>query len=293
MVRDGAGHSPMEEKMLDFVIDETRCIQCGECAADCPVNVIDASGGFPRIPESRQSYCIRCQHCLAVCPTAALSILDKNPDHSAAILPVPADGIENLIKSRRSVRRYLPDAVDQAVLNRLMDVVAHAPTGKNQRQVRFTLVDDPRVMEAIRVQTMDGIRKAAVEDSLPDGMEFFAKLLAAYDQGRDVIYRRAPHMIIASASRDAAAPEADPFIALSCFELMAQSLGLGTLWCGFARWALQSVVPELGRALGIPADHRSMYAMMFGHPAVHYVRAVQREALGVRRVVLADVEEKR
>ena len=100
-------------------------------------------------------------------------------------------------------------------------------------------------------------------------------------------------MIIVSASRDAAAPGAGPFIALSCFELMAQSLGLGTLWCGFARWALQSVAPELGRALGIPADHRSMYAMMFGHPAVHYVRAVQRDVIGVRRVGLADVEEKR
>ncbi|MGE4441228.1 MAG: nitroreductase family protein [Desulfomicrobium sp.] len=275
--------------MLDFIVDETRCVQCGECAADCPVSIIDMDSGLPRIPEHREAHCIRCQHCLAVCPTAALSILGKDPDKSVPVLPPSADALENLIKSRRSVRRFLPQAVERTVIDRLMDVAAYAPTGKNQRPVRFTLVDDPEVMEEIRVRTMAGIRKAVIEDSLPDGMEFFAKLLSAYDQGRDVIYRRAPHMIIASASRDAAAPEADPFIALSCFELMAQSLGLGTLWCGFARWALQSVVPELGRALGIPADHRSMYAMMFGHPAVRYVRAVQREALGVRRVGLADV----
>lgn len=275
--------------MLDFIVDETRCVQCGECAADCPVSIIDMDSGLPRIPEHREAHCIRCQHCLAVCPTAALSILGKDPDKSVPVLPPSADALENLIKSRRSVRRFLPQAVERTVIDRLMDVAAYAPTGKNQRPVLFTLVDDPEVMEEIRVRTMAGIRKAVIEDSLPDGMEFFAKLLSAYDQGRDVIYRRAPHMIIASASRDAAAPEADPFIALSCFELMAQSLGLGTLWCGFARWALQSVVPELGRALGIPADHRSMYAMMFGHPAVRYVRAVQREALGVRRVGLADV----
>lgn len=275
--------------MLDFIVDETRCVQCGECAADCPVSIIDMDSGLPRIPEHREAHCIRCQHCLAVCPTAALSILGKDPDKSVPVLPPSADALENLIKSRRSVRRFLPQAVERTVIDRLMGVAAYAPTGKNQRPVLFTLVDDPEVMEEIRVRTMAGIRKAVIEDSLPDGMEFFAKLLSAYDQGRDVIYRRAPHMIIASASRDAAAPEADPFIALSCFELMAQSLGLGTLWCGFARWALQSVVPELGRALGIPTDHRSMYAMMFGHPAVRYVRAVQREALGVRRVGLADV----
>ena len=80
------------------------------------------------------------------------------------------------------------------------------------------------------------------------------------------------------------------FIALSYFELMAASLGLGTVWCGYARWALQSVVPELGRRLGIRSDHRSMYAVMFGWPAVRYARAVQREVQGLHRVRPADLE---
>lgn len=277
--------------MLDFAIDESRCIQCGECAADCPVRIIDMSQGWPRISEQRQGLCIRCQHCLAVCPTAALSILGVNPDGSAEILPPSPDGLENLIKSRRSVRRYRPEAVERAVLDRLMEAVAYAPTGKNERKVRFTLVDDPEVMARIRVLTMEGIRRAVDEDGLPDGMEFFAKFLTAWDQGRDIIFREAPHMLIASSPREATSGEADPFIALSYFELMAASLGLGTVWCGYARWALQSVVPELGRRLGIPSDHRSMYAVMFGWPAVRYARAVQREVQGLHRVRPADLED--
>lgn len=278
--------------MLSFIVDQTRCVQCGECAADCPVSIIEMGGDndLPHIPEHRQAHCIHCQHCLAVCPTAALSILGHDPDQCAKVMPAAPERLENLIKSRRSVRRFSPEALDQDTLNRLMDVAAYAPTGKNQRRVRFTLVDDPAVMEEIRVRTMEGIRKAAMEDSLPDGLEFFAKFLGPYERGRDIIYRKAPHMLIASAPEDSAAPEADPFIALSYFEIMAQSLGLGTLWCGFARWALQSVVPELGRCLGVPADHRSMYAMMFGRPAVRYVRTVRREARGVHRVRLADLE---
>lgn len=276
--------------MLDFAIDESRCIQCGECAADCPVRIIDMSQGLPRISEQRQGLCIRCQHCLAVCPTAALSIFGVNPDESAEILPPSPDGLENLIKSRRSVRRYRPEAVERPVLDRLMDAVAYAPTGKNERKVRFTLVDDPEVMARIRVLTMEGIRRAVDEDGLPDGMEFFAKFLTAWDQGRDIIFREAPHMLIASSPREATSGEADPFIALSYFELMAASLGLGTVWCGYARWALQSVVPELGRRLGIPSDHRSMYAVMFGYPAVRYARAVQREVQGLHRVRSADLE---
>ncbi|WP_028577630.1 nitroreductase family protein [Desulfomicrobium escambiense] len=276
--------------MLDFAIDESRCIQCGECAADCPVRIIDMSQGLPRISLQRQGLCIRCQHCLAVCPTAALSILGVDPDASVEILPPSPDGLENLIKSRRSVRRYRPEAVERAVLDRLMGAVAYAPTGKNERKVRFTLVDDPEVMARIRVLTMEGIRRAVDEDGLPDGMEFFAKFLTAWDQGRDIIFREAPHMLIASSPREATSGEADPFIALSYFELMAASLGLGTVWCGYARWALQSVVPELGRKLGIPSDHRSMYVVMFGYPAVRYARAVQREVQGLHRVRSGDLE---
>jgi nitroreductase/Pyruvate/2-oxoacid:ferredoxin oxidoreductase delta subunit len=277
--------------MLNFAVDETRCIQCGECAADCPVRIIDLDEGFPRIGQYRQSLCIGCQHCLAVCPTAALSILGKDPDDSAPVLPPSPDALENLMKGRRSVRRYRPEPVDRAVLDRLMDVVAHAPTGKNERRVRFTLVDDPAVMERIRVLAMEGIRRAVDEDALPDGMEFFAKFLAAWDQGRDIIFRGAPHMLIASAPRASSSPEADPFIALTYFELMAGSLGLGTVWCGYARWALQNVVPELGKRLGIPFEHRSMYVVMFGYPEVHYARTVQRDVQDLHRPTLADLED--
>ena len=276
--------------MLNFAVDETRCVQCGECAADCPVRIIDLDEGFPRIGQYRQSLCIGCQHCLAVCPTAALSILGKNPDDSEPVLPPSPDALENLMKGRRSVRRYRPEPVDRAVLDRLMDVVAHAPTGKNERRVRFTLVDDPGVMERIRVLAMEGIRRAVDEDALPDGMEFFAKFLSAWDQGRDIIFRGAPHMLIASAPRASSSPEADPFIALTYFELMASSLGLGTVWCGYARWALQNVVPELGKRLGIPFEHRSMYVVMFGYPEVHYARTVQRDVQDLHRPTLADLE---
>lgn len=276
--------------MLDFTIDQSLCIQCGECAADCPLSLIDLEDGWPRIPEFKEAHCIRCQHCLAVCPTAALSILGLDPELSQAVMVHPPDMVENLITSRRSVRRYRSEAVPKDVIRRLMEVVAHAPTGKNQRQVRFTLVDDPEVLERIRIQTMDGIRTAVLEDSLPDGMEFFAKMVEPFDRGRDIIFRGAPHMLIASAPTGSPSPEADPFIALSYFELMAASLGLGTVWCGFARWALQSVVPEMVRKLGIPADHRSMYAVMFGYPAVRYARTVQREVQDLHRVTLSDLE---
>ncbi len=279
--------------MLDFIIDESRCVQCGECVADCPVSIIDLDGDFPRIPTHKEGHCIRCQHCLAVCPTAALSILGVDPDRVADLRAPAPDAVENLLKGRRSVRRYLAQAVAPELLDRLMEVAAHAPTGKNQRQIRFTLVDDPAVMAAIRERTIEGIRRASIDNTLPVGMEYFAKFVSHYDLGRDIIFRDAPHMLVVSAPETSPTPEADPYIALTYFEIMAAALGLGTVWCGFAAWAISRVVPELRDMLGIPRNHRSLYAMMFGYPAMHYARVVRRDVRDAHRVTLADLEAAR
>ena len=272
--------------VLKFSIDEARCIQCGACAEDCPVTIIDLEQQYPQIPRHKESYCLRCQHCLAVCPTGALSILGIDPDQLPLLQAPAPDMVENLLRGRRSVRHYLPGAVASEVLERLLEVTAHAPTGKNVRQMRLTVIDDLQVMQTLREETMAGIRQAVLENSLPPGLEFYAKFASKYEQGTDIIYRGAPHMLIASAPGSCATPGADPYIALSYFEIMAQALGLGTLWCGFAALAITAVVPQLRTRLGIPQDHQSLYAMLFGYPAVQYARVVQRSTDMVCRVRL-------
>jgi hypothetical protein len=59
------------------------------------------------------------------------------------------------------------------------------------------------------------------------------------------------------------------------FELLAQSAGLGTVWCGLLKLAFESA-PTLKSLVDLPPGHH-YYAMLFGHPAVHYARTVQRD----------------
>lgn len=77
---------------------------------------------------------------------------------------------------------------------------------------------------------------------------------------------------------------ADTHIFLSYFELMAQSMGLGTLWNGMVKEALDKVLPDVRERLGVPADHVIGYAMLFGRSAVTYQRTVERGPANINMI---------
>lgn len=272
---------------LQFSVNEELCIGCGECARDCPYGVIEMQGEFPRVAVGREGMCIRCQHCLAVCEPGALSIHGLHPENSlplAGRLPA-ADQLATLMRGRRSIRRYTGSPVAASQIQFLLDTVACAPTGVNNRQALFTVIDDCEVMEALRRSTYDSLDIVIREGRLPAGMEFFRAMVEdALKNGRDNIFRGAPHLLIVSAPKESPSPEADCHIALSYFELLAASMGLGTLWSGLAKWALTMIVPEVLQRLGVPENHQVGYMMVFGHPAVTYHRTVQRASDHVNRV---------
>ncbi len=264
--------------MLNLRIDEEKCIQCGECADDCPRNVLSLDAGYPAVHPEEEKKCIACQHCFAICPTGALSIFGLDPEDSSPLndaLPSPQQ-LATLMKGRRSVRRYLEEPVETSIIAELIEVVANGPTAVNNRQLLFTVIESQSTMTTLRKDTIEGIRKVAEQDSLPEGLEFFAGIVDAADDGNDVLFRNAPHLLIVSSPADGSSPEQDCLIALSYFELLATASGLGTVWNGLCRWALTRIVPELLEQLNIPENHTIGYMMSFGKPAVKYHRTVQR-----------------
>ncbi len=275
--------------MLQFKIDDKKCVACGKCAEDCPARIINMETGRPKIADEDQDSCLKCQHCLAICPTAALSILGKRPEDSQAITGnvIDAKQLEILMRGRRSVRRYVDENLDAGTMKRLLDTAANAPTGVNSRQVHFTVVDDRLVMRKVRVETMKCLSAIAREGKFPERLAFFAEFVKLWEEkGVDIIFRGAPHMIITSAPAECPTPETDCIIALTYFELFAQSMGLGTVWNGIAKWAINDLVPGMKAALGIPAGNNIGYIMVFGKPAVKYMRTVQRMADNVNRVAI-------
>jgi len=274
--------------MLNFVVDQESCTQCGLCVADCPVRIITMEeDAFPEIAPERETACYRCQHCLAICPTGAVSILGIRPEDSLKLarnLPV-AKQMETLIKGRRSVRRYKDEDLEPDLIQKLLEVAWHAPTGVNSRQVRFSVVDARKTMATFRAELMTELRELIRDNKLPEAMGFFADFLHMWDEnGVDVIFRGAPHMVVASAPEKCPSPLQDCMIALSYFELYAQTCGVGTVWSGLAKWAINDLLPQSRVRLGIPDDHVIGYAMVFGKPASRFMRTVQHGPPIIHRV---------
>lgn len=265
--------------MLEFTLNAERCTRCGLCVADCPAQIITmATGKFPTIAPEQEGNCLRCQHCLAVCPTAAVSILGRMPEASLPLTePFPQpEHLANLIRGRRSVRRYLDENLPAELIRQLLEVAWYAPTGKNSRQVRFTVVDDREKMALLRAEVMTALGERVRNHALPAPLAFFADFVRLWEEhGVDVIFRGAPHFLVASAPQSAVSPLQDCMIALAYFELYAQANGVGTVWDGLAKLAINDLVPETRRLLGIPDDHLIGYCMAFGKPAVRYARTVQ------------------
>ena len=272
---------------LQLTVDAQLCIGCEECVMECPTKIIEMNEGHPIVAPENEENCIQCQHCLAVCPSGALSIYGLDPANSITIKEnsIAAEKLGLLMKGRRSVRRYFDEAVSATKIDFLLKTTAYAPTGINNQQVHFTVIDDLEVMEALRRKVYTKMETVYNNDEFLSGAEIMKKFIAqALEDNTDTIFRGAPHFLIASSPKDGPCPDVDCHIALTYFELLAASMGLGTVWNGMAKWILTTYMPDTLKAMGIPESHAIGYMMSFGKPKVTYQRTVQRIGNAINRV---------
>lgn len=277
---------------LNFKIDETKCIHCGKCVKDCLVGIIEFDKNkIPYITPENEQRCINCQHCLAICPTGALSIQGKSPEDSDLVdKDQNPEKLINLIKSRRSFRHYKNENLSTETIDKLKNMLNWVPTGCNNHGLHFSIIDDVKVMDEFRDYVNSELLKTLSKTPVRGIMNKFSRYKDAFLKGEDVIFRGAPHMIVACSPINAPCANVDPIIALSYFELYAQSLGVATLWCGFAQACLM-FFPELCEKLEIPENYKASYVMLFGPADVKYTRTTQPEQISIKSVKTGKIKK--
>jgi nitroreductase/NAD-dependent dihydropyrimidine dehydrogenase PreA subunit len=261
-----------------FSIDESKCRQDGLCASVCPYGLIAVEPGktFPAPVAGAADRCINCGHCMAVCPVGALTLekMASCPPFAPQQLP-SFDQLTQLVRGRRSIRCYRQEPVGREVMAKIIDLARYAPTARNSQLLGWLVIDNRDEMQRLTALAIDWMRHL-VDQQDPWAAAFGAEtLVRAWENGRDVILRGAPGLVVVHAPADYPLAQIDGSIALNTFELGAFALGVGTCWAGLFTMAAKHW-PPLREALELPAGHDLCYAMMAGYPQLKYQRLPER-----------------
>lgn len=198
----------------------------------------------------------------------------------------------DLIKRRRSVRHYRPQALPESVIKDILVVVNHAPTGTNSRGVGITVVNSMQRMQELSDLTMRFFRLLSRIILNPltipciflcTGRKGLRRLqgykahIDRYFRGENNLTHDAPVLFVFHADRRSSCPSEDAVIWAANAQLYAESLGIGTCYNGFLVRAAAMHRP-LRRFLGIPSHHTVYETFTAGYPAVRYQRTACRDS---------------
>ncbi len=260
--------------MALITIDHEKCVKDGICAAECPVRIIDVKNGFPEIINGTEAFCINCGHCVAVCPTAAFSHKKLTPEEcmevNGEVLSGP-EQMEHLLRSRRSIRNYKKKQVPGELLEKLISIASHAPSGHNRQPVQWHVVYERETLDVMCGHVIDWMKWMIKEQPERAAFMNLELIVEAHKAGIDTVTRDAPHLIIAHANKKDITAQAACTIAMTWLDLAIPSFGLGGCWCGY--FAVAAMFwPPLQKALGLPAENVVHCTMMVGHPKYSYQR---------------------
>jgi len=188
---------------------------------------------------------------------------------------------EQLIKGRRSVRRYESTPVEREAILRLLDVARYAPTGMNSQTVKWLVVYEADAVKRLAGSVIDWLRSIQASNQHVAGRYDPAAFIAAWDAGHDPILRGCPHVLLAYGHHDDPLAAGSCTIALTTAELAATAMGLGACWAGFLHMAALHW-PATQQQLSLPDGYVTHGALMLGHPAEHYHRIPPRKPVDVQ-----------
>ena len=250
-------------------IDADRCIVCSKCIDDCPNSYL-----FLENDEvcTGQKGCMECGHCYAICPQGAITMTNYDSIDEEVVLmsEINPETLLNAMKSRRTIRQFKPDPVEEEKIEKILEAGRYSPTGANRQMVSYTILGSKQ-REAEEI-CLSLFRKGKKLGSA------FASYLKRIEIDDDFFFKGAP-LVIVVASKSTV----DGGLASSYMELMAESLGLGVLYSGFFV-ACCKMSRKLKKLLELEKGYSVVTCMVIGYPDVKYQRIAPRKNLKVKKL---------
>lgn len=156
------------------------------------------------------------------------------------------------IKTRRSVRKFIEQPVDRALLEQVVAAAAYAPSWKNTQIARYTVVTDPAKKQRLADECMMDFAFNQKTSSHASALVVVTAITGRSGYERDGSF---------STSQGTHWQSFDAGVAAQTFCLAAHALGLGTVIMGIFDEA------KVRAVLDLPAEQMVSAIIAIGHPA--------------------------
>ena len=285
-----------------LIIDIENCTYCEACADECSFFIFDS--GSMNFAKTMEEECIECGKCVAVCPENVITlkvhkeeILKDAPSREE--LP-SFKSLTNLFQIRRSLRQFEKKPVPKELIEKILNQASkYSPTGHNQENVYFTVVQDQEILKQLSEECTNQVTNLIKTFEDPEGKKALAaafppslikkieEVIPAFKnhlkdikQGKEV-WRRDAEIIVIHSPKKALTGNENCALAACHIMLAAETLGLGTCSLGYITYFFNEFKP-VGKIVKIPLKHFVGYTLAIGYPKAHYYRIPARKPVKVK-----------
>lgn len=169
-----------------------------------------------------------------------------------------------LIKTRRSTRKYKSESVPEEKLNQIVEAGRFAPSGGNSQSTHYIVVKNKDILAELANLVQQEFAKMEITPRL---YKSIVNSITLSKKGNYAFHYNAPVLIITANQKSYGNNVADCACALENMMLMANELDLGSCWINQLRWLNENpVILEFMIKLGMDETERVYGALAVGYP---------------------------
>ncbi len=291
-----------------IMIDYNLCNGCGLCVSVCKDFGLVLENKKVKPADNPLFGCLACGHCMMICPQEAITIEGRcTSENDMTDMPSKEESasfpsVLNLLYRRRSIREFKNLAVEQEVIDKIIEASQTAPAGLPPSDVHLLVFDSKEKVAGFAKDFcayLEGMKWFVSKWFLAIMRPFWGKAnsdlfkgfvrpcvnsyIDSMKKGENIVNYDAPVAMYFYGSTYS--DPADPVIAATYAMIAAESLGLGTCMAGAVHPFIQNgkAAERFRNKYGIRSKSREGLFVLMGYPAVKYNKTIKRTFASVDR----------